>query len=153
MIRLAKRQDLPACRELFRRSVREIGARAYPEDQVSVWSAFADSGDFRDFVLGTTTLVKDTGGEILGFAGADQRGHICSLFVDPAHERKGIGSELMAALLARFSHLPELTTMASDFSRPLFERFGFRALEEETTQYQGVNIIRYRMRRTNGESR
>lgn len=148
MIRLAKRQDLAACREIFRRSVEEIGPAKYTPDQVEIWSAFAGTPEFKEFILGTTTLVKDTDGRILAFAGADATGHIRSLFVDPSCARTGIGAELMAALLARFSHLPTLYTEASDFSRPLFERFGFAAIGTENVAYEGVEIKRHKMQRT-----
>lgn len=43
--------------------------------------------------------------------------------------------------------LQELTTEASEFSKPLFEKFGFAVCNLEYTHFKGVDFTRYAMRK------
>ena len=63
--------------------------------------------------------------------------------------RQGIGSALLGAVLARAAEreIERLYTEASEFSRPVFERFGFRVTSVETVERRRVSFQRYRMER------
>jgi len=51
--------------------------------------------DVRSFIADTGMFVWEDAGQVVGFSAADPRdGSIWALFVDPAHERRGIGRAL-----------------------------------------------------------
>ena len=150
--RLATADDLPALAELYAYTVRKMGPALYTEDQVRVWSASpADAERFRRFVLNAHTLVAmvEDSAYPVGFAGLEPHGRIASLYVHADYCRRGIGSNLLAALLekAQADGLTHLRTEASKFSRPVFERFGFKLDEVERGMHNGVPFMRFLMSR------
>ena len=60
----------------------------------------------------------------------------------------GIATSLLSRLLgeARSRGFAVVTAEASEFSKPLFEEFGFCVSEVEHTQFKGVDFSRYSMR-------
>ena len=56
--------------------------------------------------------------------------HIADMAVDPQHQRRGIGDEVLTALLARIRESapegPWITLLADEPGRRLYERHGFR---------------------------
>lgn len=89
-LRLATPADFAACHRV-RMAVREN--RLSNPDRITA----------ADYTRALTTdgrgwLVED-GGQVLGFAVAYASGHIWALFVDPAHEGRGIGRRLHAAMI------------------------------------------------------
>ena len=63
----------------------------------------------------------------VGIGGLEKKGRISSLFVSPGCMRRGIGSALLTRLLeeAESRNMGQLRTEASEFSKALFEKFGF----------------------------
>ena len=120
--------DVRRCAEIFRRSIDELAADDYDEDQREAWASRAD--DEQAFGLrlsGALTLLALIDGAVAGFAslkGADQ---IDMLFVDPEFARQGAGRALIEALtkLAQARGAKRLTVEASDAAKLLFERQGF----------------------------
>jgi putative acetyltransferase len=147
-IRLADESDVPVLPGLFRRSVERIGPERYTAEQIRAWAVGPDDAErFRQFILGVTTFVAEDRRRIVGFCGLAADGHIASLYVDGGEGRKGIGSILMDAAIeeARACGIPRLYTEASEFSKPLFEKFGFKTTEIEHVTHNGVEFERYRM--------
>jgi GNAT superfamily N-acetyltransferase len=64
--------------------------------------------------------------------------------------RKGLATRLVQSLEAhaRRAGQSHLRTEASQLSRPLFERLGWRVEEEETILFAGQPFLRWRMRTT-----
>ncbi len=90
MIRIAGRADLPRINEI-RMAVQE-NVLSRPEKIVATVAHLIDRDGF---------WVFEEAGAILGFSSADPRdGSIFALFIDPAHEGRGIGRELIAAACA-----------------------------------------------------
>ena len=151
-IRIAEESDLAELAKLFRCSVEKIGPERYTPEQVCTWASGPNDHDrFRTFILGVTTFVAEDQARILGFCGLGADGHLASLYVDGAQGRKGIGSALLDKALgeAQEAHgILSLHTEASEFSKPLFEEFGFETVEIEHVIRAGVEFKRYRMRRT-----
>jgi putative acetyltransferase len=110
----------------------------------------SDPARLRKFVLGVKTYVAEDNGRLVGLCGLAADGHLASLYVDGAEGRKGIGSMLLdnAICEARARGLVRLYTEASEFSKPLFEKFGFDTFEIEHVIREGVEFKRYRMQRT-----
>jgi putative acetyltransferase len=150
-IRIAEECDLAELGEVFRSSVEAIGPQRYTAEQVRAWASMPnDPARLRKFVLGVTTFVAEEEGRIVGLCGLGADGHVASLYVDGTQGRKGIGSMLLdkAILEARARGLERLRTEASEFSKPLFEKFGFETIEVEHKIHEGVEFRRYRMQRT-----
>lgn len=145
--------DLAHLAKIYSSAIRHIGPAYYTPEQVNAWSNFAnDATRFRDWVTQAETLVaRDVSKQAIGFAGLADKGHIAALFVAPDYQRKGIASSLLEQLLQRSQAYgcPTQTTKASEFSKPLFERFGFTVVEIEHTLVDEVAFSRYAMKRNN----
>ena len=120
--------DAEATLVIFLRAVRETALAHYSPEQVAAWAA--DSGDLDSWSAARAavhTQLAIVDGHVAGFTDLNERGYIDMLFVDPDFGRQGIGSALLASMvaLARERGLPKLTTFASLTSRPVFERQGF----------------------------
>jgi putative acetyltransferase len=148
LLRPAVEEDLHALAVLYAYAVHSLGPDFYSPAQVEAWARFADEPEgFRRFVMGAHTLVAERDGEVVGFGGVDDTGHIVSLYVDPQGGRQGIGKTLLDALIAWADEqgITELRTEASELSRALFAGHGFSVEEEESVERAGVPLTRYRM--------
>jgi len=147
-LRPATEADLPALAALYDAAVRALGAAAYSPAQVDAWAGRGAAPEtLRPVVLGAYTLVAEDATGPIGFAGLADDGLVTMLYVRPDRMRRGVGGRLLGAILteARRRGLPRLYTAASVFSRPVFERFGFRLDEVETVVLGGVPFERDRM--------
>ena len=141
--------DAAALTELYVRSVRHYGPRAYTSEQVDAWAATADlartaarCSDGRVVVV-----AQDEAGTVLGFADLEADGHVDMLYVAPDAEGQRIGTLLYTAIetQARDLCLRRLFVEASELARPLFERQGFTLLARNDRVLAGVDIHNYRM--------
>lgn len=141
--------DAAALTELYVRSVRHYGPRAYTSEQVDAWAATADiartaarCSDGRVVVV-----AQDEAGTVLGFADLETDGHLDMLYVAPDAEGLRIGTLLYTAIetQAHDLGLPRLFVEASELARPLFERHGFTLLARNDRVLAGVDIHNYRM--------
>lgn len=119
MIRTAGRADLPRITEI-RMAVRENRLTRPEKITATVQHLIARDGFF----------VFEEAGAILGFSSADPRdGSIFALFVDPAHEGRGIGRALLAracAALAEAGHgVATLTTGAGTRAERFYRTNGW----------------------------
>ena len=85
--------------------------------------------------------VDDTTGQVVGFVTAVTDGILCAyipyLEVLPAYRRRGIGSELVCRILARFAHLYDIDLLCLPEVQPFYERLGFqRAHGMDIKNYQ-----------------
>jgi putative acetyltransferase len=145
VIRIAQESDIPALAALYAGAVRAIAAAAYTPEQIEVWARFgANTPAFRQFILEATTYLWEENGEILGFAGLEENGHVTSLYVHANHQRRGIGSQLLQHLLqvAQSQQISRLYVEVSAFSRPVFEAFGFQLYDVEVIDRNGVTFER-----------
>lgn len=148
-IREYQHADLTALAGIYRNSIHYLGGTRYSREQVAAWASFPDNKlDFEYWLKCATTFVAvDSDDACIGFAGLEDHGRISALFVAPGWMRKGVGYRLLECLLeeARLRAFAMLTTEASEFSRPLFEKFGFVVREIEHTEFKGVRFTRYAM--------
>lgn len=148
-IRQIRSQDFNSLARIFSESILHIGHKCYSPDQVAAWSSFAsDTKKFQAWLGRAMTFVAvNESDECLGFGGLEPHGRISSLFVAPDFMRMGIASRLVERLLieARSRRLEVLTTAASEFSKPVFEKYGFSVTAVEHTQFKGIDFSRYAM--------
>jgi len=154
-IRTATEDDLPSLRSIYVDSVRALAPGVYTAEQVEAWATFTDTGEsFRRFILDATTYVALEHGLTVGFCGIEGDGHVASLYVAARAMRRGVGSRLLAWAI---EHAPRskrvaLYVEASEFSMPLFSKFGFVLTRKERAPYNGVEFDRYAMSRAAEEA-
>ena len=149
-IRLAKKTDVPTLATLFHETVVTHGPEHYTADQTAAWAASTlDTEQFEAFILGVQTYVAETAAGIVGFSGLADDGHVASLYVRHDCLNQGIGSDLLTYVIeqARCDRLPRLYAEASEFSRGLFQKFGFQQYDTEVVERFGVPFTRYLMER------
>lgn len=155
-VRRASVEDAAGMYSVSLAAIRESASSHYSPDQLGAWSRRRSLEGHRRMVQDTTAFVAVVGAELAGFAtvalrpiGSLQAGEVDQLFVAPAHGGRGVAARLLAAVeaVAREAGLAELVTHASWRAAPVFERSGYRRVEEEAVDVDGVRITRLRMRR------
>jgi putative acetyltransferase len=148
-LRPYRHEDAAVLTELYARSVRHYGPRAYSPAQVAVWAAMADVG--RTAARCTdgrhVRVAQDAAGQVLGFGDLEADGHLDMLYIAPEAEGLRVGSLLYAALEqhARTLGLSRIFVEASELAKPLFERRGFATQGRNDMELEGVAIHNYRM--------
>ena len=102
------------------------------------WTAYTDHPDAlkRGFENSLLTLAAYEGDRLLGLIRTVGDGEtivfIQDLLVFPEHQRKGVGSALMRAVLDRFSHVRQiqLATDNTEKTKVFYRSCGFRELSE-----------------------
>jgi putative acetyltransferase len=148
-MRLATAADVPALAALYAATARALGPTVYSTAQVAAWASFGtDSPAFRAYVLEAQTWIAgDPPDGICGIGIHGQLGEVHSLYVRADLTRHGLGTRLLSHALteARADGCSRFEGWATPFSKPVFERAGFRLLRVAREPYQGVMFDRFRM--------
>jgi len=151
LIRPAEGKDNFLLGDVYRSAILAIGEEFYSPEQVVAWSSYPDDeAEFTRWIQEASTYVAMTADSVLvGFGGLEKGGRISSLFVAPDFMRQGVASALLTHLITEVDsrNIDELTTHASEFSKPLFKKFGFEVMNIEHTILKGVDFTRYFMRK------
>ncbi len=146
IIRPMQPEEQDALRTLYRRAIEHAGPQAYTPEQVAAWARFANEAEFADWVTGAQTFVaQDASGRLQGFGALATPDHLSALFVAPEFMRQGVGTALLEMLLQQADTKHAVTVAASEFSKPLFERYGFEVECVEQSRRDGVVLTRYAM--------
>ena len=102
------------------------------------WTAYTDQPEVlrKGFENSMLTLAAYEGNQLLGIIRAVGDGHtivfVQDILVFPEHQRKGIGSALLQAILNRYSHVRqiELATDNTPKSIAFYKSMGFREMSE-----------------------
>ena len=153
-LRLYQPDDAPALLALFRDTIRRVNSRDYSPVQVAAWAS-DDIDTVRWFgrFSGRYVPVAEEDGRPVGFAELEPNGHIDRVYVSADHQRRGIGRQLLAALVAeaRRVGLGRLFTEASITARPFFDAQGFTVLAPQVVMCRGVEFVNYRIERVLAE--
>lgn len=147
-LRLYRPDDAPALLALFRDTIRRVNCRDYSPAQVAAWAADdIDTGVWFGRFTGRFVPVAEEAGRPVGFAELEADGHIDRVYVSADHQGRGIGRQLLAAVVAeaRRGGLARLFTEASITARPFFEAQGFAVLAPQVVTCRGVEFVNYRM--------
>jgi hypothetical protein len=126
----------------------------YTPEQVAAWAGHVHRPDgFRQALqrgLGLVSCQAGNGEVIEAFGLLDPSDRLALLYCRGRSARQGRATALLRALTVHPFHSgqTQLRTEASQFSRPLLEREGWRVEAEETALYAGVAFQRWRMVRT-----
>lgn len=146
--------DALALLALFRDTIRRVNCRDYSPEQIAAWAPDdIDTVRWCGRFEGRFVPVAEEAGRPVGFAELEPDGHIDRVFISADHQRRGIGRQLLAAVVAeaRRVGLARLFTEASITARPFFEAQGFVVLAPQVVACRGVGLVNYRMERVLGE--
>ena len=125
--------DAPALAAVYRAAICETAASAYSAEQCAGWAASADDATAWAQRLqdNWVRVAVDEDEEIIGFGGILMPGHIDLLFTAPDANRQGVASLILEDLLelAAAMGAKQITTDASNISKPFFEKHGFKLVE------------------------
>lgn len=102
------------------------------------WTAYTDHPDVlrRGFENSLLTLAAFEGEQLLGLIRAVGDGHtivfVQDILVFPAHQRKGVGTALLQAVLDRYRHVRQIE-LATDHTKKtvaFYKSLGFREMSE-----------------------
>ena len=102
------------------------------------WTAYTDQPEVlqKGFENSMLTLAAYEGDQLLGIIRAVRNGYtivfVQDILVFPEHQRKGIGSALLQAILDRYSHVRqiELATDNTPKTIAFYKAMGFREMSE-----------------------
>ncbi|MDP5238885.1 GNAT family N-acetyltransferase [Uliginosibacterium sp. 31-16] len=136
--------DAPALAAVYRAAILETGASAYTAEQCAAWAATADDAAAWAQRLqdNWVRVAEDETGEILGFGGILMPGTIDLLFVAPEANRQGVGSLILDDLLelAAAMGAKQVRAIASNLSKPFFEKHGFKLVESGEHERCGQSL-------------
>lgn len=90
------------------------------------------------------TLVYEADGVVLGFLSLVGN-EVGAIFVDPEHQRQGVGSALMDAANEARPHLELEVLEANSRGRRFYEAYGFRLVDRHTNEASGHPALRLRL--------
>ena len=146
-IRPATTSDTTAVAELFRRAVQHISNRHYSEQEKSAWLQGANDADFwQKRIDGGNVRVATHNGRVLGFIEYQpEQSHLNCLYTDPHHQRQGIATALLNAVLPSADSGKTITVDASKAALAFFQKQGFVRQHENQIPRNGLVLTNYRM--------
>jgi GNAT superfamily N-acetyltransferase len=145
VLRLIVPADAVLLREIYADAIESQASELYSDQQVKSWAALAWLPGVLD-----QTLMEGSGwisGGDAAFAIRYPPDRLALLYCRGRAARQGHGKALLDRIEAdaMADGVTCLRTEASQFSRPLFERRGWRLIAPETITIAGVPFERYRM--------
>lgn len=143
--------DHDALVDLYRDAVLSQAGGLYNPEQIRAWAHHARRApEFAAALrrgIGLASLRTPAGGSIEAFALLDPIDRLSLLYCRGRSCRQGRGRALVQALEleAQRRGCRQLRTEASQLSRPLLERLGWRVEAEEEVLFAGVPFVRWRM--------
>ena len=146
-IRPAAHNDAAQIAELFRRAVLHIEASYYSDSEKAAWIQGADNAAFWQKRIGRGCIrLAAQNDRILGFIEyLPEQNHLDCLFTDPAHQRQGVASALLSAVLPQADADKTVTTDVSAAALSFFKKQGFILQHQNQIQRNGSVLINYRM--------
>jgi GNAT superfamily N-acetyltransferase len=131
-LRSAISEDLPFARGLYLDNMRDVSQRAG-----LAWDEARQTMNFdARFIAGEVSIICLDGRDIgwMQTAEGGQEIFLKQLFVQPDHQRRGIGSRLLQDLIGRAGRAGKTLTLAvvkGNPARSLYERHGFQVTSED----------------------
>ncbi|WP_314936675.1 GNAT family N-acetyltransferase [Neisseria elongata] len=146
-IRPATHNDAAQIAELFRRAVLHIETSHYSDSEKAAWIQGADNAAFWQKRIGRGCIrLAAQNDRIIGFIEyLPEQNHLDCLFTDPAHQRQGVASALLSAVLPQADADKAVTADVSAAALPFFKKQGFILQHQNQIQRNGLVLINYRM--------
>jgi len=154
-IRKAKPQDAEEIHEIALKSWKDAYEDILPEEVIEeVIDEWYDTEDLKDQVDKGFFYITEKESKLAGFVHATVDGGDAALhrlYVDPDHQREGIGSELYGRVeedLKENAESVELEVFAKNHKGVSFyEKKGFKEIREEEIEFRGVEARQKIMRK------
>lgn len=144
--------DLPAMWGIRTRAVRHTCASHYAQHVIDMMCATPPPASMRALIGTGGALVAEEGGQMLGYAILDvATGEVHAVFVEPAHQGRGIALRLLDGLqaIAAERRLTRLFLSSSLNAVPFYQRAGFVVLRDEVYPHRsGIGIPSVFMEKT-----
>lgn len=125
-VRKLKGKQIESARELIYETFTQFVAPDFTEEGIE---------NFRKFLYDETLPGRAVfygvfrGHALKGALAVENNAHVCAFFVKNGEQGKGYGGRLMRGFLERSE--PEVTVNASPYGKPVYEKLGFTATEDE----------------------
>lgn len=135
--------DFEAVSSVFRDTVKNVNIRDYSEEQCLAWIEKSECLKLRKkYLLRQTTLVAESGGEIIGFGSIDESGYLDLLFVHKNFQNRGVATLLCNELEKNFK---KITVYSSLTAKLFFEKRGYDVIDCEYAVCSDVELKRFKM--------
>lgn len=129
-LRPATSEDFAMALNLYLETMKPLTSELMVWDDAKQRAAFADQWEIKDVRI---VVFEDDDVGWMQASETDSEIFLRQLFVEPAYQRKGIGSAVLSILLGRSSKAGKpivLTVLKNNPARSLYERFGFKVVGE-----------------------
>ena len=135
IVRLLTPTDLPRVSELTMRAFMDSVAATLPPEGVTFFEQLATVEAYGQRMQEDNVFyVCEQGGQVQGVIEFKQGRHIAMMFVDPAHQRKGIGRALVESILPH-ARQSIITVSASLTSVSAYQQYGFKLAGEQAESH------------------
>lgn len=136
--------DCEVLAELFYNTVHTVNVKDYTKEQLNVWATgIVDLEKWNQSFEEHYSLVATDGEVIIGFGDINKAGYLDRLYVHSDYQRKGIATAICNQLEQAVQG--SIVTHASITARPFFEKRGYRVIEEQQVERQGIFLINFVM--------
>lgn len=130
--------------ELFYNTVHTINAKDYTREQLDVWATGqVDLKKWNQSLQEHFSIVAVDGDMIVGFGDIDQTGYLDRLYVHSGYQRKGIAAAICDRLESAVQE--KIVTHASITAKPFFEKRGYKVVQEQQVERQGIFLTNFIM--------
>lgn len=147
MIRKYQPTDCEEIRQLFYDTVHVVNAKDYSKEQLDVWATVeVNLEQWNQSFINHYTIVAIENDQIVGFGDIDKIGYLDRLYVHKDYQGKGIATEI-CDVLEHIYQVDEITTHASITAKPFFEKRGYRMIQEQQVEREGILLTNYVMKK------
>ncbi len=147
-VRKYSEEDAEQKRRLHLKTIREVNARDYSDNQIEAWTTFDEENSVEKDT--TERWVAEEEGKIVGFADyIPGKARITGIYVHPDFLRQGIGSKLLEKVVedARRKGIEELRCESSVTAKDFYSENGFEVVKEVVHETSGEELEAFEMKR------
>lgn len=143
-IREYRSSDCKELTELFYNTVHTVNAKDYTKEQIDVWATGqVDLKKWNQSFQEHFSIVAVDDDIIVGFGDIDKTGYLDRLYVHLGYQRKGIATAICNRLESAVQ--ANIVTHASITAKPFFEKRGYKVVNEQQIERQGIFLTNFIM--------
>lgn len=147
-VRLYTPADAEEVVSLFYETVHAVNKRDYTHEQLCAWAPQNISVEkWNKSLLANYTIVVVIDNVIAGFGDIDSTGYFDHLFVHKDFQSQGIAGKIILDIesYARNKCFSTIKVAASITAKPVFERYGYIVVKEQSVERFGQNLTNFLM--------
>ena len=148
LIRPASSADIDQIYSVHTRSIRQLCCSHYPPEHIEAWAGNKAPERYLPLIGKMPFFVAEAHTSIIGFTRYSLKTHeFCSLYVDPVHTRKGVGTALAQYVFAD-AQRNGITTLWLDGALnavPFYKAIGFKWIDERIHKFGKFSLKCARM--------